>query len=170
MRLEFRYCIFFSLVGLLIFQSYVLYRFDEPYPAIVAPSFPAGQHHDFFIKPLILFSFSDGSVQALSQGELLDQFPYSHHGALMRFFSPISDTTDSTTRKLYKVFPGYRKGRREIRKNLPDAWVWFQIQSRRLFQRIDLTSVRVEWQKFSTSDHRMIETTGVYEVSREIAQ
>lgn len=170
MPLVLKKTVFLLLVGLLVLQSYVLHKQGEPYPAILAPAFRAGHRGDSYTKPLILFSFSDGSVSTLSQTELLDQFPDSHHGALMRFFRPLPEERSERTRRLYELFPGCHKGRREIRENLPDAWNWFQIQSSRLFRRNDLSTVRVDWQIVTVADHRKIGTSGVYEVNREVAR
>ncbi len=165
MSTKIRRTVFAALLLLLAVQGYIVSDVGEPYPAVWAPGFPGGKASTTYVKPSITFVYRDGAQHTISQDQLLEQFPNSHHAALMTFFRPLSDDAPPATRKLYLLFPGYRKGHRERRTNRPHAWRWFDAQSQRLFDRNDLESIHVDWNVHRMADHQFLEQLGTYEVS-----
>jgi hypothetical protein len=151
----------FILLGVLItfvLQYAFMYRFGEPYPALVMPGFPgSGGYVDGHVRierPEVIFVFDDESTAIYSQRQLLSKIPDSHHHMIFASFfqlpkdEPLRDNPPpkySINRRT--IFPGYKIGRsnRMATPNRESIRLWLKDRGEELMPGKPIKHVDIRW-------------------------
>ncbi len=149
--------VFVAVVALLAAQSLFIHRFDEPYPAIVMPSFRgSGGYRDGRVEVTryeVVF-LAEGEEFSFHPKTLLEQFPDSHHGALAETsLRPRNEAPRPFSKRSWlhrfrdAIFPGYAASRtsRDSPANIASLQDWLRGRARDLVPGRHVSRVEIRW-------------------------
>ena len=93
----------------LLVQFELSTRIAEPYPAIQMPAFHGtggfAEGRVAVRRPEVVFEYEHGIERFFSQAQLLEAYPDSHHGTIMRLFLNATPETRRREGLRFRVFP-----------------------------------------------------------------
>jgi hypothetical protein len=149
--------VFLTVVALLVAQSLFIYRYGEPYPAIVMPGFSgSGGYRDGRVEIMQYEAvfITEGETFSFPPKVLLEEFPDSHHGTIAYIaLTPRSESpqtaqrTSRIARLRDAIFPGYgaRKTSRDSPENFASLQDWLRGRARALVPGRRVSRVEIRW-------------------------
>jgi hypothetical protein len=150
--------VFLALLLIFMLQYAFIYRFGEPYPALVMPGFPgSGGYVDGHIRierPEVVFVFDDESTAIFSQRQLLSKIPDSHHRMIFASFFklPKDEPLRENPPPKYginrrTIFPGLKAGtvNRMATPNRESIRLWLKNRGAELMPGKYIKQVDIRW-------------------------
>jgi hypothetical protein len=150
--------LFLSVLIFFVLQYLFMYRFGEPYPALVMPGFSgSGGYVDGHIRikrPEVVFVFDDESTAIFSQRQLLSKIPDGHHGMIFASFFqlPKDEQLHDNSPPKYginrrTIFPGWQAGKanRMAAPNRESIRLWLKNRGAELMPGKHIKHVDIRW-------------------------